>query len=208
MGSFDAELSEVWMICHGQGQLAARFLSRFKPLERDDRLFIAPEALSRYYLNPPSTAQRALDSPIGAIWMTREDRDAEIADQARYLDLVYEEVFTTIDRARVRLWVLGFSQGVATVARWVARGKIAPDRVVLWSGMIPPELDANAARALHARAPVTVVIGSTDEFATPKILAIQEARLRELGVAFRTQHFEGGHDIIDAPLLELAASDA
>ncbi|HEY4671956.1 MAG TPA: hypothetical protein VIG78_07825, partial [Gemmatimonadaceae bacterium] len=50
MGSFDADLSEVWFVCHGQGQLATRFLSRFLPLERYDRLFIAPEALSRYYL--------------------------------------------------------------------------------------------------------------------------------------------------------------
>lgn len=207
MGSFEAELKEVWIVCHGQGQLAARFLSRFKPLERKDRLFIAPEALSRYYLSPPSAALRP-DNPVGAIWMTREDRDAEVADQARYLDLLYGEVFMAIDRDAVRLWVLGFSQGVATVARWLARDTIQADRVVLWAGMIPPELDAKGARTLSARAPVTVVVGSSDEFATPKVVAAQEARLRELGVPFTAQRFEGGHDLTDDALLELAASDA
>jgi hypothetical protein len=53
MGSFDASLAEVWIVCHGHGQLASRFLTRFIPIEREDRLFVAPEALSRYYLKPP-----------------------------------------------------------------------------------------------------------------------------------------------------------
>src|SRR4051812_39870086 len=59
MGSFEGELSEVWIVCHGHGQLATRFLSRFLPLERADRLFIAPEALSRYYLAPPVAGPHA-----------------------------------------------------------------------------------------------------------------------------------------------------
>jgi predicted esterase len=206
MGSFDA-LSEVWIVCHGYGQLAGRFLSRFTPLEREDRLFVAPEALSRYYLKAP-TAAHGPQSPVGASWMTREDRDAEIADQARYLDLVHDEVFTVVDRNAVKLWVLGFSQGVSTVARWLAGAKNPADRVVLWAGMIPTELDANGARALSARAPVTIVIGDTDEFATPKVVAAQEARLRELGVPFRMQHFKGGHDLSDSALRELAAGGA
>ena len=206
MGSFDQPLTEVWIVCHGHGQLAARFLSRFTPLERDDRLFVAPEALSRYYLTSSGVHHR--DSPVGATWMTREDREAEIEDQIRYLDLVYDEIFRQVGRDGVRLWVLGFSQGVATVARWLARGKASADRVVLWAGMIPPELDAAGARALSARAPVRMVVGSSDEFATPKIVAAQEAKLRELGVAFTPMGFEGGHDLSDSALLELVEGDA
>ena len=208
MGSFDAELREVWFVCHGHGQLAARFLSRFVPVERSDRLFIAPEALSRFYLtNTPNGVHRP-DSPIGATWMTREDREAEIRDQITYLDMVHDEIFRRVERKNVRLWVLGFSQGVSTVIRWLAAGSsISADRVVLWAGMIPPELDAGPARALWARAPVTMVVGSTDEFATPKVVAAQEAKLRELGVAFDSIRFEGGHDLSDIALLELASRD-
>jgi predicted esterase len=207
MGSFDADLKEVWIVCHGHGQLAARFLSRFVPLERADRLFIAPEALSRFYLtNTPNGVHRP-DSPIGATWMTREDREAEIEDQITYLDLVYDEIFRRVERDRVRLWVLGFSQGVSTVIRWLTRGKVSADRVVLWAGMIPPELEPGPARALCARAPVIMVVGSTDEFATPKVVAAQEAKLRELGVEFDSIRFEGGHDLSDSALLELASRD-
>lgn len=207
MGSFDSDLTEVWIVCHGHAQLAARFLSRFVALEREDRLFVAPEALSRYYIGAPNAVHRP-DSPVGATWMTREDREAEIEDQITYLDKIHEEIFSHVDREAVRLWVLGFSQGVATVTRWLARGKFTVDRAVLWAGIIPPELDSNGGRALSARAPVTIVVGDTDEFATPKVVAAQEAKLRELGVPFRKIGFAGGHDLSDSALMELAAGDA
>lgn len=205
MGSFDSALSEVWIVCHGHAQLAARFLSRFTPLERDDRLFVAPEGLSRFYLGAPNAVHRP-DSPIGATWMTREDREAEIEDQIKYLDLLHQEIFQRVERDRVRLWVLGFSQGVATVARWLARSTVTADRVVLWTGIIPPELEPGSARRLTARGPVTMVVGSADEFATPKVIAAQEAKLRQLGVAYTKIQFDGGHDISESALLELAAT--
>lgn len=204
MGSFDGALSEVWIVCHGHGQLAARFLSRFIPIERGDRLFIAPEALSRYYLEPPRGGPHAPNTPVGASWMTSEDRDCEIADYVGYLDLLYDEVFSRVRRDTVRLWVLGFSQGCATVVRWVARGKVDPDRVVLWAGVLPPELSPDQAGVLSRRAPVTMVLGRHDEFAKPELVAAQEARLKELGVASETIRFDGGHEIVPEILRCLA----
>lgn len=208
MGSFDAPLTEVWIVCHGHGQLAARFLSRFLPLQRDDRLFIAPEALSRYYLMPPQAGPHPPDASVGATWMTSEGREHEIEDYVAYLDSVHDEIFEVVDRERVRLWVLGFSQGTATVARWVARGKVEPDRVILWAGVLPPELDAEAAAALTRRAPLTVVLGLQDEFARPELVATQEARLRELGVPHQTIRFDGGHEILQEPLRVVAEGRA
>lgn len=202
MGSFEAPLSEVWIVCHGHGQLAARFLARFSALEREDRLFVAPEALSRYYLTAPNVAHGP-GSPVGATWMTREDRESEITDQALYLDLLHEEIFSRVRRDAVRLWVLGFSQGVATVSRWIAKSNVMADQVVLWTGLVPPDLDSVGARALAKRAPLTMVVGSSDEYATPELIAAQEARLRELGVPFRTIRFDGGHEITDSALEEL-----
>jgi predicted esterase len=204
MGSFDASLTEVWIVCHGQGQLASRFLTRFIPIERQDRLFVAPEALSRYYLTPPQGGPHAPNSPVGATWMTSEDREREIEDYIRYLDLLYDEIFSVVPRKAVRLWVLGFSQGTATVARWVARGKVDPDRVVLWAGLLPPELTAQDASALTRRAPLTVVLGRQDEFAKPELVVVQESRLKELGVPYETIRFDGGHEIVPDTLRSLA----
>ena len=204
MGSFDSPLSEVWIVCHGQGQLAARFLSRFLPLERDDRLFIAPEALSRYYVTPPKGGPNPVNAPIGASWMTREDREREIEDYVRYLDCLHEEIFSKVGREKVRLWVLGFSQGTATAARWVVRGNVDPDRVVLWSGVLPPELNAGSAAPLAHRSPLTVVFGRKDEFASPELIAAQEARLNELRIPHETLRFDGGHEIVPDTLRSLA----
>lgn len=204
MGSFDAPLTEVWIVCHGQGQLASRFLTRFIPIEREDRLFIAPEALSRYYLTPPQGGPHAPNTPVGATWMTSEDREREIEDYVRYLDTLYDEIFSVVTREAVRLWVLGFSQGAATVARWVARGKVDPDRVVLWAGVLPPELTAENASSLTRRAPLTVVLGRHDDFAKPDLVAAQESRLKQLGVSYDTIRFDGGHEIVPETLRGLA----
>ena len=103
LGSTNAALSEVWFVCHGHGQLAGRFLSRFLPLESQQRLFIAPEALSRYYLSPPKAGPHPPGTPVGASWMTSEDRESEIDDYVSYLDLLHDEVFSLVDRAKVRL---------------------------------------------------------------------------------------------------------
>jgi predicted esterase len=208
MGSLEAELSEVWIVCHGHGQLARRFLSRFLPLERDDRLFIAPEALSRYYLSPPVDGPHPAGTPVGASWMTSEDRGLEIRDYVHYLDVLHDQIFTAVDRAKVQLWVLGFSQGVATVARWVAHGNVDPDRVILYAGVLPPELDADGAARLARRSPLTIALGTNDEFARPELIASQEARLRELGVAHTTIRFDGGHEIIPEVLNRLTEPTA
>jgi predicted esterase len=208
MGSLEGELSEVWFVCHGHGQLARRFLSRFLPLERPDRLFIAPEALSRYYLAPPVAGPHPAGAPVGASWMTSEDRELEIRDYVHYLDVLHDKIFTVVDRAKVKLWVLGFSQGVATVARWVARGNVDPDRVVLYAGILPPELDAEGAARLARQSPLTIALGTSDEFAGPELVASQEERLQELGVAHTTIRFDGGHEVIPEVLNRLTEPTA
>jgi predicted esterase len=207
MGSLEADLSEVWFVCHGHGQLAARFLSRFLPLEREDRLFVAPEALSRYYLVPPVDAPHAANTPVGASWMTSEDREYEMTDYISYLDLLHDEVFSVVDRSKVKLWVLGFSQGTATIARWVARGKVEPDRVVLCSGSLPPELESPSAGRLSLRSPVTIVLGDRDQFAKPELIGYEKARLEKLGVPFEVIRFQGGHEITPEVLERLTAQD-
>jgi predicted esterase len=207
LGSFHHDLREVWIVCHGHGQLAARFLSRFVPIEREDRLIIAPEALSRYYLTPPQGGPHPPNTPVGATWMTSEDREYEIRDYIAYLDQLYDEIFSQISRDNVRVIVLGFSQGTATVARWVARGKVIPDQVILWAGILPPELSAEEASKMSWRSPLMVVLGEQDEFARPELVMAQEARMRDLRVSHRLIRFEGGH-AIDPDVLQMIAHES
>jgi predicted esterase len=193
--------SQVWFVCHGYGQLAARFVEKVRVLDDGGRYLVAPEGLSRFYLSEQPTERR-----VGASWMTREDRLAEIEDYVRYLDAVYADVFGTLDRRRVTVHALGFSQGAATVSRWVALGNARIDRLILWGGEFPPDLDLTlepAVARLRAARP-TLVYGRADEFITPKVASGNVARLRQHAIPCEEIAFEGGHVLDDAVLRRLA----
>ncbi len=183
---------EVWFVLHGYGQLAARFLSRFEPIDDGTRLIVAPEGLSRFYLTEDPAERR-----VGASWMTREDRVSEIEDYVRYLDAVYADVV----RSAISVTVLGFSQGATTASRWSALGTSKIARLIVWGGEVPSDVDMRRASRL------SLVYGSRDEYFTPKIVSATEARLREQGVPYELVPFEGGHDI-DAAVLKRVALTA
>jgi predicted esterase len=199
---------ELWFVCHGYGQLAGRFIRQFAPLDDGTRLVVAPEALSRYYLDPIPVRRNDPTPRIGASWMTREDRDAEIADYVSYLEQLTGEVRHPLAGAGPRIVVLGFSQGTATVSRWLAASEMRVDQLVLWGGTIPPELDLAAwASRLHGAA-ITLVIGDDDQFATPAAVTAEAERLSAAGVAFTLQRYPGGHAIDAAALQQLAGGFA
>lgn len=202
-----ADATDLWIVLHGYGQLAGRFLRRFAPIDDETRRIVAPEALSRFYVgNEPG--RHGPESMVGATWMTREAREDEIHDYVRYLDLVAERVLQEAEGEGtddVRLTVLGFSQGVATAARWTTMGQVAPGRVVLWADFLPPDLDIDAARRRWEGVDVVLVRGDDDRALGNQQLADEEReRLGRLGGAVRTMRYAGGHDIEPEPLLELA----
>jgi len=200
LGPTASTAREVWFVLHGYGQLASRFLRHFAPLDDGARCIVAPEGLSRFY------AEAGRNDKIGASWMTREDRPAEIADYVRYLDALHAEVMLDRgDSGKQRVTVLGFSQGTATAARWLALGSARADRLILWGGEVPPDLDLAAARSRWERTAVTFVVGSGDQFITAKVLARDEQRLREQGIAYRVERFEGGHEVVPEVLVRVAA---
>jgi predicted esterase len=195
---------ELWLVCHGYGQLAARFVTQFAPLDDGRRLIVAPEALSRFYLDPLPARRNDPSPRVGATWMTREDRESEIADYVAYLERLVGEVRHPLSGAAPRIVVLGFSQGTATVCRWLASSVLRADHLVLWGGSIPPELDLAAwASRLHGAA-ISLVAGDEDELATPGAVAREAERLSAAGVAFTLQRFPGGHTIDPDALLQLA----
>src|SRR5881296_864028 len=200
IGSPGPSTREVWFACHGYGQGASRFLEKLRVLDDGQRYLVAPEGLSRFYLSESPTERR-----VGASWMTREDRLSEIEDYVRYLDAVYAEVFGSLDRARVSVHALGYSQGAATVSRWAAMGKAKIDRLTLWGGEFPPDidltLDAVVNRLRAAR--MTLVYGRSDEYITPKVVHGIIERLRQNGIPYEEIPFDGGHELNEAVLRNL-----
>lgn len=189
--------SEIWFVLHGYGQLAGRFLRHFAALVDGNRTIVAPEGLSRFYLEGDARDK------VGASWMTREDRLTEIDDYVHYLDVVCAEV-TRDRRSSDGIHVLGFSQGTATASRWLVQGSAEADRLILWGGELPPDLDLARARERWRRTAILFVAGSSDQFITPKVLARDEQRLADAGIEYRIERFEGGHEILGEVLERVA----
>jgi predicted esterase len=204
LGTASPETRAVWFVVHGYGHLAGDFLARFAPVASAERLIVAPEALNRYYLDTRPGASAT--SAVGATWMTKEDRQSEIADQVTYLDTLYDAVFRDVPRETVKVTVIGFSQGVPTVTRWLSRSRIGVDRVVCWAGAIPDDVSWAHESALK-RADLVMVAGTRDEYATSTRIAQQVSLLNAAGKTFTPMEFDGGHRLDDTGLAALAAYD-
>ncbi len=204
LGTVSGVPRELWIVLHGHGQLAGTFIRYFANLDDGATLVVAPEALNRFYLVPIEAAP-ASERGVGATWMTREDRSADITDYLVYLDSVMALLSESWGSApRPRVCVVGFSQGAATVARWCAHGSPLVDRWILWGGMVPPDSDLTAlARALDSR-PLTIVMGSRDQYSSPAALAEEEQRLTAAGITTDIVPFEGGHAIHRETLRRMA----
>ena len=201
LGELSAHTRRVWFVCHGYGQLAAYFSRHFAFITEADptTVVIAPEGLSRFYLN--GTGGR-----VGASWMTRDDRLHEIDDHIGFLDLLSDSVLAQCP-ADVHITVLGFSQGTATVSRWLAQARFRPAHLILWAGGFPDDLDPIAARHFLKNLPLTVVIGTDDEYISASRMAHQQQQLQQLGAMPTIISFTGKHEMTRAVLAKLASLD-
>ncbi|MGE5401414.1 MAG: alpha/beta hydrolase [Ignavibacteriales bacterium] len=198
LGEVTDNIQQVWFICHGYGQLASHFLKHFSKLNDGSRLIVAPEGMSRFYLSGTS-------GKTGASWMTSEDRLNEINDYISYLNAVYHEVLSTVNRGIIDIFLLGFSQGTATVARWYNQGKIEADNLILWGGHLPPEINLDS--PIYKKIRLYLVYGTGDEYLKPAFYSMDETRLQAHGIQYQSISFEGGHWIKSEILLKLSAAE-
>ena len=193
---------EIWVVCHGYGQLADQFASVFEPLVDDARVVVAPEALSRFYLDEPAK-RHGPDSPVGASWMTREDRLSEISDYVAFLDSV-ADALRSETRPDVRITALGFSQAVATACRWAALGRTRLHRIILWGGAIAADLPTDRGAQVFQGASVVMVAGGHDTVVPVKFMQGERRKLQERGLTVELLEYDGGHALNSEALRRLA----
>jgi len=194
LGASNGAPKVIWFVIHGYGQLAGQFIRYFADIAADDVLVVAPEAMNRYYLVTPDKTP-ARDRPVGATWMTREDRESEIADYVEYLDTLFDEVASEAVKFGARVNVIGFSQGTATASRWATHGRATLHRLILWSGLIPPDTDLTHGHSALRHIALTLVLGTSDHYVDEKMFAAERARLDAARIAHDVIRFEGGHVI-------------
>jgi predicted esterase len=188
----------LWFVLHGYGQLASYFIRKFDSMDPSRHLIIAPEGLSRFYLT-------GFSGRIGATWMTKEDRLTDIENQKSYLNGVYKEVTEKLDSVG-SINVLGFSQGVATACRWVTANGLNFDRLIMWAGIIPPDLEIEAAKEILFQKETYMVYGKKDPFLNRERMQELEQLNSKLGIEPKLIEFEGEHEIESPTLQKLIKS--
>jgi predicted esterase len=195
-----AGANDVWIVCHGYAQLAGKFIQNFEGIAQPGRFVVAPEGLHRFYLDPPPAP--ASQRRVGATWMTREDREEDIADYVDYLDLLISEVMAQSPTARLR--VLGFSQGSATVLRWAVSATRVPRQLILWAGEVPNDVDWKMGARKLADTRIDAVRGDRDELTLQGALERNLGILSGVGLRYHLHEFGGGHHLDNDVLLQLA----
>ena len=191
-GTLDASTKQVWIVLHGYGQLAKYFIKKFNNLTSKNICVIAPEGLSRYYLSE-FTEQGRKDNKVGATWMTSENRLMDIDNYLSYLDTVYEKELKPFRQIQVTLF--GFSQGCATVCRWAVQGNVKFDRLILWAGLFPPDMDLKSGGEVLASKKTFMAVGDQDPFVTPARITEFDEFASKLGIEPKKIIFSGKHEI-------------
>ena len=188
-------IKQFWIVCHGYAQVAEDFLENFRLLDNEQTLVVAPEGLNHFY-------RKGFNGAVGASWMTKRHRLDEIRDYANYLQALYE-LFKPQLPDNVRVILFGFSQGTATVCRWILEKHPHFHDLLLWAGLPPEDLDYSAHKAYLSDKNLYLLYGTHDPFLTPDRLgSVQEIEDKN-GIDFEEKGFEGGHEILPETLRSL-----
>lgn len=183
----------IWIVLHGYGYLAQYFIQKFEAIINENTCVIAPEGLSKFYVN-------GLDGRVGASWMTKENREAEIDDYVFYLNALYEEIIKVRKNKPFKLNVVGFSQGGATASRWIAHSNIQPVNFMLWACVFPEDMNLEFFKKHQTN--TYFLYGDKDVYLTEDRVTEQIEVFKKSGIKYTVIPFLGKHDIPEDVLLE------
>ena len=201
IGEINQDTRAVWFVLHGYGQLAKYFLTKFNALTNHGVCVIAPEGLSRFYLEDVNTRNQTGNNRVGATWMTRENRLMDIDNYIQFLNTIYKSELEEYPSIPVTL--LGFSQGAATVSRWALQEIIKYEKLILWSGLVPDDMDFEKGKEVLKNKMVLQVYGKNDPFLTNARIGEMKGLAEKLGVTSLPLVFDGGHEIHEQTLLSV-----
>ncbi len=188
-------VKNVWVCLHGYGQLARFFARNFSAFQNEERLFIIPEGPHHFYLNGTS-------GRVGASWMTKENRLADIEDQFYYLENLVSNTRNLL-ADDCKMHVLGFSQGVSTALRWVNKTTLPIKSVICWAGSFPPDIDYKLQSDKFAAYCMHTCFGNADEYISEEDARKLLAQLKEQNIKITPHFYAGGHKIYPELLGEI-----
>jgi len=180
---------------HGYGQLAKYFIKDFESLG-DEHITIMPEGLHHFY-------KEGMSGRVVASWMTKEDRLTDIENQSNYINEVLSQVKEEVKGKDVKIWILGFSQGVATAMRWIVNNRVDIDSAIFWAGSLPEDLEVNEVSKAFKNIKCYSVIGDKDPFFQNASLQKQKELENKYSLDIEKLSFDGEHKVMPMVLKEI-----
>ncbi|NRD19952.1 esterase [Winogradskyella eckloniae] len=175
----------VWFVCHGMGYLSRYFLRYFKGLNAQENYIIAPQAPSKFYIQPKMH--------VGANWLTKDETQTGMQNILNYFDTIFEAEKIP---EHTNLIVLGYSQGVSVATRYVVQRQLQCHQLVLHSGGIPIELTTNDFKFLSKNTKVKLIYGTEDEYLDASRIKLETEKAKLLFKQRLTiLPFEGKHAV-------------
>ena len=196
LGTPSAKVKHIWYVIHGYGHLAKFFIRHFRGMDSPERMIIAPEGSHHFYLSRTS-------GRVGASWMTKENRLADIEDYCNYLNQLHQKILQSFSHP-VKVHILGFSQGVATAFRWTDT-YLSDDLFSLhcWAGTLPPDVDYGFNHDKFKALRITASFGSSDEYISPDKANELEQLWKDQNLVVHRMDYEGGHSFNPQKLKEV-----
>ncbi|MEZ5009818.1 MAG: hypothetical protein R2753_16840 [Chitinophagales bacterium] len=191
-GELTDATKRIWLVTHGYGQLAEYFIKNFEHLDPKTNFVIAPEALSKAYIN-------GMSGRVGASWMTKEMRLAEIEDYTTYLNTVFQKLTEGFKLSKFNIIALGFSQGAATISRWTRLNEEIVEAMILWGGQPGIELFV---KENFKKLPIIFVIGDKDPYISRELKQQLKDQSNKCNWSFKVLEYEGEHNL-DKNLLSI-----
>ena len=175
----------IWLVFHGMGYLSRYFLKYFKDLNAENNYIIAPQAPSKYYIQPKMY--------VGANWLTRDNTTMGMESILNYLDALFENESIPEDK---NLIIFGYSQGVSIATRYVAKRQLQCQQLILHSGGIPKELNKHDFEFLNKNCKIKLIYGTEDEYLTAERVTLEKEKAETLfDNALEILPFEGKHTV-------------
>ena len=199
LGNPGNDTSIVWVVLHGYGMLSEFFIQKFKKLENKNTLILAPEALNRFYIDTNY-------GRVGASWMTKDERQDDIKENIKYLNILMDQIIKEIGHNRFKINVLGFSQGGATACRWLFKSGLKFENLIMWAGDIPKDTLTEENRLKWNDMNTHLVMGKKDELINEEMKAKFLKLVTDYKLDYKLTLYDGDHRIYPDVLMELIKS--
>jgi len=184
--------SNLWIVLHGYGQLAENFQKNFQNFD-ESHYFVFPNALNNFYL-------KSGRGEVGSSWMTKYEREKDIEDNNNYLNQVYEKFIKPYYFGEKNFMALGFSQGSATLIRWLAMNNIKVDKLIVWGAVFPPDMNQMNYLKKLKQLEWLYFVGTHDEFISAEEKELQKNFFTENNFNLRWIEYEGKHALMSEVL--------